>query len=105
VVFSWTDEKGVQQKAEGITRDISTKGAFIYAAVSPPEKTLIRMGVDLAPLRQGTVRLHINVKGHIVRIEESKNDRVHSGFAVLSESTVMRERESTLPGSNDTSQK
>jgi PilZ domain len=95
VVFVWADENGVQQRAEGITRDISTKGAFIYAAVAPPEKALIRMGLDLAPLREGTVRLRINVKGRIVRIEEYVKDPVHNGFAVLSESTVLRESEKT----------
>lgn len=90
VVFSWEEERGIHQKAEGITRDISLKGAFVYSVVSPPENAPIHMEVDLPALREGASPLHIHVQGHVVRIERDVQDPVHSGFAVTSESTILR---------------
>lgn len=88
-LFLWSDENGALQTAEGITRDLSTKGAFVYSPISPPQYSRVRMGLDLA-LPGGTdARLHISVKGRIVRIERYLDDPVHSGFAVLSESTIL----------------
>ncbi len=90
VVFTWEEERGIHQKAEGITRDISLKGVFVYSVVSPPEKAPIRMEVDLPPLREGASPVHIHVQGRVVRIERDVSDPVHSGFAVASESTILR---------------
>lgn len=79
----------MHQRAEGITRDISVKGAFVYSVLSPPEHAPIRMEVDLPPLREGATPLRIHVRGQVVRIERDVRDPVHSGFAVTSESTIL----------------
>jgi hypothetical protein len=94
VVFSWGEESGARQKAEGITRDISVEGTYVFSGVLPPEKAAIQMEVDLPSLREGASPLRIHIQGHVSRIEKDPRDPVHDGFAVTSESTVLRGGES-----------
>jgi PilZ domain len=88
-VFTWQDEVGVRQQGGGITRDISTTGAFIYSAVPPLANVPIRVEFDLPPFREGAGSLRIAFRGHVVRIEESEADPDHTGFAVIGESTIL----------------
>lgn len=80
--FVWQDEHGVRQKAEGITRDMSGNGAFIYSAVSPTEQVPIRVEFELPPLEEGKAPVRLRVKARVVRVEREPTDPVHSGFAV-----------------------
>ncbi len=88
--FVWQDEGGIQQRSEGITRDISSNGAFIYAAVGPTAQVPIRTEFELPPLEEGKAPLRVRVKAQVVRVERSPADPVHSGFAVSYEGAVLR---------------
>ena len=52
--FEWQDEGGMPQRSEGITRDMSGSGAFIYAAVGPTEHVPARIEFELPPLEEAT---------------------------------------------------
>jgi hypothetical protein len=80
--FVWQDKRGVSQKAEGITRDMSGHGAFIYSAVAPTELVALRVEFELPPLEEGKAPIRLRVQAHVVRIEREPADPVHSGFAV-----------------------
>jgi hypothetical protein len=88
--FAWQDEGGIQQRSEGITRDISSGGAFVYAAVGPTAQVPVRMKFELPPLEEGKAPLQVRVKAHVVRVEREPTDPVHSGFAVSYEGAVLR---------------
>jgi hypothetical protein len=88
--FAWQDEGGIQQSSEGITRDISSSGAFIYAAVGPTGQVPVRMEFELPPLEEGKAPLRVRVKARVVRVERDPADPVHSGFAVSYEGAVLR---------------
>ena len=45
VDFEWVDE-GVLRRGQGLTRDISTKGMFIYSITKPPVKADLRVDVS-----------------------------------------------------------
>lgn len=94
VVFSWQEERGVRLKGEGITRDMSTKGVFVYSVVLPPERAPITMEVAFPPLREGASPVRIHLHGQVMRVESYPADPVHNGFAVASESTILRGGES-----------
>jgi hypothetical protein len=89
VVFFWKDEDGIAQRAEGITRDMSTRGVFIYSAILPASGAPIELDVRLAPGSRTAETLHIHIRGKVVRFEEHREDPAHSGFAVLGKSTVI----------------
>ena len=88
--FAWQDEGGSPQRSEGITRDISSSGAFIYAAVGPTGQVPARIEFELPPLEEGKAPLQVRVKAHVVRVEREPTDPVHSGFAVSYEGAVLR---------------
>jgi hypothetical protein len=88
--FAWQDEGGSLQRSEGITRDISGSGAFIYAAVGPTEQGPARIEFELPPLEEGKTQLRVRVKARVVRVERDPADPVHSGFAVSYEGAVLR---------------
>ena len=88
--FAWQDERGIQQRSEGITRDISGNGAFVYAAVGPTEQVPVRIEFALPPIEERKAPLRVRVKARVVRVERDPADPVHSGFAVSYESAVLR---------------
>jgi len=89
-IFAWQEEGGIQQRAEGITRDMSSSGAFIYAVVGPTAQVPVRMKFELPPLEEGKAPLQVSVKARVVRVERDPADPVHSGFAVSYEGAVLR---------------
>jgi hypothetical protein len=88
--FVWQDERGIQQRSEGITRDMSGSGAFIYAAVGPTEQVPVRIEFALPPIEEGKAPLRVRVKARVVRVERDPADPVHRGFAVSYEGAVLR---------------
>lgn len=78
------------QRSEGITRDMSSSGAFIYAAVGPTEHVPARIEFELPPLEERKAPLRVRVKARVVRVERDPADPVHSGFAVSYEGAVLR---------------
>ena len=88
--FEWQDEHGIQQKSQGITRDMSDSGAFIYAAVGPTAQVPVRIEFELPPLEEGKAPLRVRVKARVVRVERDPANPVHSGFAVSYEGAVLR---------------
>ena len=95
--FAWQDKGGITQRSEGITRDMSGSGAFIYAAVGPTEQVPVRIEFELPPLEEGKAPLRVRVKASVVRVERDPADPVHSGFAVSYEGAVLRGGEEENP--------
>jgi hypothetical protein len=90
VLFSSQDERGIHLKGAGVTRDMSTKGVFVYSMVLPPKNASVDMEVAFPPLRENAPPVRIHVRGRIVRTESNTVDPVQGGFAVTSESTILR---------------
>jgi PilZ domain len=88
--FAWQDKGGITQRSEGITRDMSGSGAFIYAAVGPTEQVPVRIEFTLPPIEEGKAPLRVRVKARVVRVERDPADPVHRGFAVSYEGAVLR---------------
>lgn len=88
--FVWQHERGIQERSQGITRDMSDSGAFIYAAVGPTAQVPVRVEFELPPLEEGKAPLRVRVKARVVRVERDPADPVHSGFAVSYEGAVLQ---------------
>jgi hypothetical protein len=90
VLFSWDEERGIHLEGTGVTRDMSIKGVFVYSMVLPPKNASVAMEVAFPPLRENAPPVRIHVRGRIVRTESNTVDPVHAGFAITSESTILR---------------
>jgi len=90
VVFSWEEERGIHLNGAGVSRDMSTKGVFVYSAALPPKNVSVDMEVTIPALREDAPPVRIHVRGRIVRTESNTVDPVHGGFAITSERTILR---------------
>ena len=90
VLFSWDEERGVHLEGTGVTRDMSIKGVFVYSMVLPPKNASVDMEVTIPALREDAPPVRIDVRGRIVRTESNTVDPAHAGFAITSESTILR---------------
>jgi hypothetical protein len=90
VLFSWEEERGIHLNGAGVTRDINTKGVFVYSRTLPPRNASIDMELTIPALREDAPPVRIHVRGRIVRTESNTVDPVHDGFAITSESTILR---------------
>jgi PilZ domain len=88
--FAWQDQQAVLRKSEGITRDMSGDGAFIYAAIGPTEQVPVRIEFVLPPIEGRKTPLIVRLKARVVRVERDPADPVHNGFAVSYEGAVLR---------------
>jgi hypothetical protein len=85
--FVWTDAEGIDHGAQGITRDITSKGMFIYTDSPPPPKADLHIEVVLsagefevfAPFLMQALAL-------VVRIEPPQKPSLQGGFAILNKS-------------------
>lgn len=83
VVFWWKDENGTYQQNEGRGRDVSDRGAFVFAAACPPVGTNVGLKISLEGSPDATPALRIDVEGRVLRVEQSRTGEGNSGFAVL----------------------
>jgi hypothetical protein len=85
VDFEWEDE-GVLRRGQGLTRDISTKGMFIYSITKPPVKADLRVDVSFQDAALTATNLQMRAKGLVIRVEPETNPGTQQGFAILNRS-------------------
>ena len=88
VLFSW-EGLGPCAKGQGVTRDMSTNGLFVYSKVLPPENASLGLEVGFPPLHEGRAPVRFKVRGRVVRVERETGEPFRNGFAVSSERTSL----------------
>ena len=88
VVFSWEDPAGGRLQGEGVTRDISIRGAFILTANHPPTEINLSVAISLPHLMMVT-------EGRVVRVQRPALGESREGFAVVCDDFVLQEVVST----------
>ena len=83
--FEWID-KGVPQRGRGITRDISSKGMFIYSESEPPLKADLQVDVFFCAFTEAPRNLQLRAESLVVRVESAASHDAHHGFAILNRS-------------------
>jgi hypothetical protein len=81
-VFSWEGVRGDRLQGEGLTRDISLSGAFLFSPICPPVKETIQVEILLPPLNGSASRVQIRAEACIVRVEHCLLESGQSGFAI-----------------------
>ncbi len=85
----WTSSDGEFMTAEGVTRDVSMRGAFVVSDQYPPLGTVVQMNVMLPDVQSGTAGAHLVGEGKVVRVEVYAGEHAEAGsfgFAVSFES-------------------
>jgi hypothetical protein len=83
VVFWWEDENGIFQQREGLGRDVSDRGVFVFASACPPVGTNVGLRISLEGFPDGPSALRYEVVGRVLRVEQSRSGEKSSGLAVL----------------------
>jgi hypothetical protein len=81
-VFSWGGPNGIRLSGEGVTRDISVAGAFIFTRMCPPVGATLDLEIFLTSSSGGRGRtVQITTEARVIRVEHSGNAE---GFAAVS---------------------
>jgi hypothetical protein len=95
VDFEWMDE-GVLRMGRGLTRDISTKGMFIYSDSEPPPKADLQVKVSFHSAAEVPPNVQLRAKALVVRVEPSSDPGAPHGFAILNRSHELHNGESSI---------
>src|SRR5437868_13024866 len=104
VVFSWQDESGRIQGCDGYSRDLGSRGIYVYAEQVPPLGVSIEMNVFLPRPEHSSRPSEIHAVGRVVRSErQGAPTRAGNGFAAMNHTTLLRDtrgHKRDQPGSN-----
>jgi hypothetical protein len=83
-VFAWEGAQRARLLGEGITRDISLTGAFVFTPTSPPVGTTVQLDVFLSSRAFGASerRVRIKTEATVIRVDHSA---ASEGFAAVSQ--------------------
>lgn len=99
--FEWFDGQGVRHQEQGFTRDISSKGLFIFSNSLPPAKVDLQIDVFLGGMPGAEPNLELSAKALVIRLEPATNPGTYGGFAVLNRSYSLANQTSTLSPEGD----
>jgi hypothetical protein len=80
-VFAWQGPQGHRLLGEGITRDISVSGAFIFTRTCPPVGSSLDLEIFLFPAGGSGRTVEIKAAATVIRVEHHPN---REGFAAVS---------------------
>lgn len=82
-VFVWEGAQHGRLVGEGVTRDISLSGAFIFTRTCPPVGATLELDIFLYPARGGSGKtVRIKTEARVIRVEHSTGAE---GFAAVSQ--------------------
>jgi hypothetical protein len=87
--FTWKKPGGVLCRGEGVTRDISVSGAYVFSGTCPPVRARVQMEIRLPrlSLRPGPL---VKGKMRTQRIERDLSGKTESGFSVTGKGFALR---------------
>jgi hypothetical protein len=99
VFFSWRDLPSGQPKhrrGEGLTRDISPGGLFVWSSEAPPAGMQVQVEVLLPKIDDVAQPLRFEGSGYVTRVEYSPGNPQDIGFALCGEKLFLQAMEEQL---------
>jgi len=93
VQFTWRLAGSLPISEKGVTRDISHKGVFVFAATCPPVGCVVRLTVMLPQVTEDSA-LEMQANATVVRVERHDHSESPSGFAAATKSYTLMNRNS-----------
>lgn len=86
-VFVWDGPHDGRLHGEGLTRDISVAGAFVFTRTCPPVGAILELEIFLAPIHGSGIRtVQIKTEARVIRVEHSDGA---GGFAAVSKDLTL----------------
>lgn len=96
VFFSWRTRGSAVVRCEGITRDVSLRGAYLRSATCPPVGAVIEMEIHLpGSLRAPNLLIVGNVQ--IQRVERASRKKLRTGLSAVASGFAVRTSSRWLP--------
>ena len=96
VNFEWLDREHVRHQGQGLTRDISAKGLFIFSDNPPPAKVDIQVDVDFGLIAGMDTNLQLSARALVLRVELTTESGSPGGFAILNRCCSLANQDSML---------
>jgi hypothetical protein len=93
VIFWWRDARHARHQGVGLTRAVSTHGAFVLTRTPPPVKATIELKVFFPRVGAAGVPMRLHGEGKVVRVEAVKHPEARAGFAVAGGAFALRKGE------------
>jgi PilZ domain len=90
VTFKWVAPDGATGEGNGISRDVSERGAFVFARKLPPVGTQVSLTIRLQGAATNGRLLLLEMNGEVVRGEVHWRRHLPCGFAVSGKTRVLR---------------
>ena len=84
-LFAWEGPEQIALRGEGLTRDVSLGGAFIFSLTCPPVGATVEMDLFLPPVHGTVPTARLGGQARVLRVERAVTRKEQSGFAVASE--------------------
>ncbi|MGD0908253.1 MAG: hypothetical protein ABSA96_11775 [Candidatus Acidiferrales bacterium] len=81
--FTWELADHGRVQGKGITRVLSTLGAFVVTLTCPPIQTAVQVEIVLPSLPGMRTTIHLTGEARVVRVERPSGDCGEIGFAML----------------------
>lgn len=82
MVFYWESPQRDRLQGEGVTRDISKSGAYLFTATCPPPEATVQVEIILSSVL-GTAKPLIKAKMCVLRVEHDAANHGQSGFSIV----------------------
>jgi len=82
-IFTWENVHRKRLQGEGVTRDLSLLGAFIFTPTCPPNRTTVRLEVALPSVIGIEADIRIIGEAQVVRVEHCYGAPGENGFALV----------------------
>ena len=93
VSFIWKVARESQHEGNGLTRDMSVRGAFVYTTNPPTMESDIEIEAFLPSGRGAVPPARIHGRGRVSRVEAAQGGDSRAGFAVAGEPFALRRGE------------
>ena len=90
ILFACEDKRGVRRRGDGITRDVSAGGTFLFTETCPPAGTKIEFELFLPKISEQSSKIRVQGEGRVLRVELPREGEERSGFAATHMEFVLR---------------
>lgn len=90
VIFTWEQPEGGSARGEGITRDVSANGAYIFSASCPPANAMVNIEIQISQFPDAPTVL-MTARMQTRRVDHTESEEEEVGFAVAGKGFVPRQ--------------
>src|SRR6266566_5001164 len=87
VTFHWGADHANRSRGEGVTRDISVAGAYVFSEICPPIGALVNVDI-LLPVASKGDKPRMSAKMRVVRVDDDSRQQ-KTGFSITGKSFAL----------------